>query len=154
MLTKNIFCSKTLQKPSQMAQFKLNFNYLCLFCKNTGKKENFCGFSAGKSRSFCFLFWTKSRDILLPHRIIYPAFHGVRKKFQKNFSCARKSTIFGALNKAGKNSLYITLYSTAFLGAELHFPTEARILAEFRLKRALNPPRTAQKTWQKNIKLL
>ena len=68
------------------------------------------------------------------------------KNFKKIFPAHEKARFFGALNKAGKNSLYITLYSTAFLGAELHFPTEARILAEIRPKRVRSPPQTAQKT--------
>lgn len=47
------------------------------------------------------------------------------KFFQKIFSCARKRGDFVALNKAENFVLYITLYSTAFLGAKLNFPTKA-----------------------------
>lgn len=134
------------QKPSQTKQFKLILRLLKSSGKNIHGNAAFLRFQTLKIRLFTSFDELKNHRLLFSFGIITGDFLGLRKKFLKNFSRQAKSSVFGVLNKAGKNSLYITLYSTAFLGAKLLFPTEARILAEICLKRVCKPPRTAQKT--------
>ena len=137
------------QKLSQTKQFKFILRLLKLFEKNIHGNAAFLRFQTLKIRTVTSFIELSKRRLLFLFRIITGDFLGLRKNFQKNFPGGRKSSVFGVLNKAGKNSLYITLYSTAFLGAKLLFPTEARILADFCLKWVCNPPSNGAKNLTK-----